>query len=158
MLHRQFPASVTQATICAYFRAGIEVGVLPFDSCKDWAFSVIEALDAPPIEIIDVATSNDRHSAMDALQAASYGASQQTAGRWLLENISHLLEAGDLSAMGALRTAMRVAHITDLPQKVYNDFDSLVHELEDVIKGVFGTPEGIQREILNALTLHASAT
>ena len=132
--------------------------MLPFDSCKDWAFSVIEALDVPPIEIIEVATSSDRHSAMDALQAASYGASQQTAGRWLLEDISHLLEAGDLSAMGALRTAVRVAHTTDLPQEAFNDFDALIHEVEDVVKGVFGTPEGIQLVILNALRLHASAT
>ena len=158
MLHRQFPASVTPETICAYFRAGIEVGVLPFDGCKDWAFSVIEALEKPPIEIIEVATSNDRHSAMDALQAASYGATKQTAGRWLLEDVSLLLKSGDLSARGALRTAMWVVQTTDLPQEAYNDFDALVHLFEDVAQGVFGTPEGIQLDILNALTLHASAT
>ena len=58
MLHRDFPPGVTTATICAYFQVGIEAGLVPYENSKDWAFSVIEQLDAPPIEIIEIATAN----------------------------------------------------------------------------------------------------
>lgn len=158
MSHREFPADVTQATIYAYFWAGIAVGVLPFQCSKDWAFSVIEALDTPPIEIIEIATANDRNSAMDALQAAACNADQKTSGRWLLADILSQFKAGDISAMEATGSAMRVAQTTNLPDKVYYDFDGLEDELQLAINGAYGAPAKIAVDVLKALEEHASAT
>ena len=158
MSHRDFPANVTQATICAYFWAGTAVGVLQFQNGKDWAYSVIEALDAPPIEIIEIAIANDRNSAMDALQAAARDADPQTAGRWLLADIFNQLKAGGMSAMEAARSAMRVAQTTNLPNQVYYDFDGLDDELQLAANGTYGTPEEVAIEVLKALEEHAGAT
>jgi hypothetical protein len=158
MSHREFPASVTQATICAYFWAGTAVGVLPFQSAKDWAFSVIEALDAPPIEVIEIATANDRNSAMDALQATACDADQQTAGRWLLADILVQLKAGDILAMEAVRSAMRVVKTTSLPDEVYYDFDGLDDELQLAVNGTYGTLAEIAIDVGKALEKHASTT
>lgn len=162
MLHREFPASVTRETICAYFWAGVAVGVLPFQSSKDWALSVIEASDAPPIEIIKVATANNRNSALEALQASAHGADQQMAGRLLLADIHAHLKTGDISAMEATRAAMRVAQTTTLPDQVYYDFDGLDDELQLAVNGTYGTPAEIAAEIaadiLKSLAVHAGAT
>ena len=158
MLHREFPAGVTQETISAYFWAGVAVGVLPFQSSKDWAFSVIEQSDAPPIEVIEVATANDRNSALDALRASAHGADQQVAGRFLLADIHTQLKAGDISALDATRAAMRVAQTTGLPDHVYYDFDGLDDELQLAVNGTYGTPAEIAADILKALAEHADAT
>ena len=158
MLHREFPASVTQQTICAYFWAGVAIGVLPYQSSKDWAFSVIEILDIPPIEIIEVATASDRNSALDALHVSAHGADMQTAGRLLLEDVHSQLNAGKISLMEATRTAMQVAQTTGLPDQVYYDFDGLDDELQLAVNGTYGTPAEIKVDILRALADHAGAT
>lgn len=41
--------------------------MLPFQRGKNWAFSIIETLDEPPGEIIEIAMANDHNSVMDAL-------------------------------------------------------------------------------------------
>jgi hypothetical protein len=158
MLHREFPASVTQQTICAYFWAGVAVGVLPYQSSKAWAFSAIEVLESPPIEIIEVATASDRNSALDALQASAHGADQQTAGRLLLEDLHSQLKAGAISPMEATRAAMRVAQTTGLPDQVYYDFDGLDDELQLAVNGTYGPPAEIEADILKSLAEHAGAT
>jgi hypothetical protein len=158
MSHREFPASVTQATICSYFWAGVAVGVLPFQSGKDWAFSVIETLDEPPIEVIEIATANDRNSAMDALQAAAHGADQQAAGRLLLADILAQRKSGDISAADATLAAMRVAQTTSLPDEVYYHFDGLDDELQLAANGAYGNLAEITLDVLKALEEHAGAT
>ena len=158
MLHRDFPVGASHATICAYFWAGIAVGILPFQQAKEWAFAVVAALEAPPIEIIEVATSNERNGTLDALQSAAGGADQHAAGRWLLSDLSGQLAAGGISPMEAARAAMRVAQTTGLPDQVYYDFDALDDELHLAVNGDYGTPEEIGTDILKALKEHAGAT
>jgi hypothetical protein len=158
MSHREFPASVEQATICAYFWAGIAVGVISFQESKEWAFSVVEALDAPPIEIIEIATANDRNGAMDALQSAAHGADQQAGGYWLLADLHGQLSAGNISAPKAVRSAMRVAQTTKLSESIYYDFDGLDDELQLAANGTYSTPEAIEADVLKALKEHSGAT
>lgn len=52
--------------------------MLPYQNIKDWAFSVIEQLGAPPLEVIEVATANGRDSGLNALQASAHGAVDST--------------------------------------------------------------------------------
>lgn len=158
MSRREFPAGFTQQTMCAYFWAGIAVGILPFQSSKEWAFSLVEALVAPPIEIIEIATASDRNSSLDALQASVHGADQQGAGRLLLSDIHRQLEAGAMSAVDATRAAMQVAEATGLPDAVYYEFDGLDDELQLSINGTYGTPAEIAADILDRLAAHAGAT
>jgi len=131
---------------------------LHFQGSKDWAFSVIEALSTPPIEVVEIATANDRNSAMDALEAAVHGADQQAAGRWLLADILDQLNAGHISAVEATRLAMRVAQTTSLPDEVYYDFDALDDELHLAANGVYSTPAGVTLDVVRALEAYAGAT
>jgi hypothetical protein len=65
-------------------------------------------LDAPPVEIIEIAAAKDRNSALDALQSAADGADQQAAGRWLLAELLSQLTAGDISPVDAVRVRVFV--------------------------------------------------
>lgn len=47
--------------------------MLPLQRGKSWAFPIIDTLDEPPGEIVEIAMANDHNSVMDALQAAAYG-------------------------------------------------------------------------------------
>jgi hypothetical protein len=158
MLHRQFPVDVPQATICAYFWAGIAAGVLPFQSSKDWAYTVVEALDSPPIEIIEIASANDRNSSMDALGLASDGADHVVVGRWLLADLLSQLSDGEISAAEAVRLAMRVVHTTGLPNNIYYDLDALEDELQLAANGVYSSPDRVAADVLAALAEHSAAT
>jgi hypothetical protein len=158
MLHRQFPSDATQATICAYFWAGIVVGVFPFQRSKDWAYTVVEVLDVPPIEIIEIASANDRNDAMDALQSAAHGADQTTTGYWLLADIFYQIKSGDIAAGEAVRLALRVAQTTGLPNDIYYDIDAFDDELQLAVNGAYSSPDQVAADILNALAEYSGAT
>lgn len=158
MSHRPFPVNVTQATICAYFWVGIAAGVISFECSKEWAFSVVEALDDPPIQVIEIATANDRMAAMDALRAAAGGADQQAGGYWLLADLHDQLGTGRISAAKAVRSALHVARATDLPESIYYDFDGLDDELQLVVNGAHGALEVVESHVLNALKEHSATT
>ena len=129
--------------------------MLPLQRGKDWAFSIIEALDEPPFEVIEIAIANDHNSAMDALQAAAHGGDQQAAGRLLLADILVQLKAGDVTVEEATLAAMRVAQTTSLPDYQFNVLDD---ELQLAFNGTYGNPAEITLEVLKALEEHADAT
>ena len=158
MLHTEFPPSATTATIATYYRVGIEAGILPYEQSKEWAFSVVERLDAPPIEIIEIATANQRNAAIEALHVVTVGADGPMAGRFLLQEVLSQFKAGTIPAIQAVRTAMRVVRSTDMPDSIYYDFDILEDELILVANGVFGTPEALAADLAKALEQHAGAT
>lgn len=151
-MNRQLPGDASHATVCAYFWIGIAVGSAHYQSAKEWAFSVIEALDAPPIE---VATASDRNSAMEALSAVKGGADMPLAGRWVLADLHRQLSAGEISAAAAIDLAMRVVRVAGLPREVYWDIDGLddQHQLSD--RGVFGNPEAVKLCVLSTLAEHS---
>jgi len=78
------PANVGDATIAYYFLCGIKHGLFQTDCAKEWAFDVIAARDAPPIEIIEVAIAKTRYTVFCNLGLVCCGADNQLAGRWLL--------------------------------------------------------------------------
>lgn len=158
MLHREFPPGVTTATICTYFQVGIEAGLVPYENSKDWAFSVIEQLDAPPIEIIEIATATQRNASLEALNVVADGADGPVAGRLLLQELLCQFYAGSIPAIHAVRTAMRVVRATGMPDSIYYDFDTLEDELILNANGVFGTPEALATDLTKTLEKHASST
>ena len=158
MLHRNFPDGVTTATICTYFQVGIEAGLVPYENSKDWAFSVIEQLDAPPIEIIEIATANQRNASLEALHVVAGGADGPMAGRLLLQELLFQFKAGSIPAIHAVRMAMRVVRATGMQDSIYYDFDILEDELVLVANDVYGTPEALSTALARALEQHAGAT
>lgn len=150
-MQKKLQEDVRQETACAYFWAGIVTGVLHFESAKAWAFSVIEALDAPSIEIIEVATAGNRVACIDALQAAAHGGDLERAGRWLLADVSSQLTGGTLSVPEAIHAAMRVARTTDLPEDCYYQFDVLDDELQLAINNVVGTLDQVRLGLIEML-------
>ena len=158
MSHIEFLQGVTTATICTYFWVGVEAGILPYEHSKDWAFSEIERLDTPSIEIIEVATANQRNAAVDALRAAAIGADGPVAGRLLLDEILSQFKTGRISAILAVGAAMRVVRSTGMPDSAYYDFDILDDELILCANGEFGTPEALAADLAKTLEQHAGAT
>jgi len=144
------------ATACAFFRIGLVLGVLDEEASREWAYARIEARDTPAIEIIEIATAYDRNAALDALQAVTAHADWPAAGRWLLEDLLVQFQSGQRSALDTCRTAMRVAHATQLPEDVYYAFDGLEDELVLLANGIYGTVAGLEADLVDALKQHSA--
>ena len=151
MMRKDFPANADQATIAAYYLTGIVTGLFAFDCAKDWAFRVIETLDVPPVEIIEVATANDRDAAMEALCAVPGDANEQDAGRWLLAHIHDLLASARLTPIEAVVVALHVVRSTGLPGDIGVQLMLLDDELQLAVHGTFGSVQEISRDVLAAL-------
>jgi hypothetical protein len=155
MSDNRFPADAETATICTYFWMGIALGVLPFQRSKDWAFSMVEAVDAPPLGIIDIATANERNSALDVLGEESEGGDQQVAGCWLLADVLEQLCSKQISGLEAARLGRLIAQSACLSDTVYYDFDAFEDELQLALDGVFSTVESLELDLAAALRKHA---
>ncbi|WP_310056681.1 hypothetical protein [Lysobacter niastensis] len=157
-MHGQFSPTSDRATVAAYFLYGLEAGLFPEDCAKDWAFSVIAALDDPPIEIIDVATAAHRQDVFGALANASLGADSALAGRWLLTRVHNELLSNRISVRDAIRKSMQVAFSTQLPEDVYYAFDALDDELQLAENGVYSTVADVTRDTLAELSVHGQGS
>ncbi|SEL51492.1 hypothetical protein SAMN05428989_1821 [Pseudoxanthomonas sp. GM95] len=151
-----FPEDVQHETAAAYFWAGVVTGVLHFEDARAWAFSVIEALDAPPIEVIEVATARDRVACIDALQAAAHGGDLLCAGPWLFADLLNQLEAGARPVPETIYAAMRVASTTGLPDDCYYAFDALDDELQMAINNVCFTVDQARHDLIKTLVQYAN--
>ena len=147
---------VTHATVAAYFHVGVATGLLDFERAKVWAFGVIEALDDPPIEIIEVAMSGDHASALQNLGLVPGNADRALAGRWLLGVVLERLKASSFSAMEAARAAMRVVDVSGLPREIWYDFDCLDDELQLAMNGQYSNCEAVSRDVQEALSRYSS--
>lgn len=145
------------ATACAFFWTGLALGILHVDAGREWAFARIDARDTPAIEIIEIATARDRDAAMEALQAATYDAEWQTAGRWLLRELLVQFRSGRRSALETSRDAKQVASTARLPEEVYYAFDDLDDELVQLANGIIGTAAEIEVELVDALEKYSGA-
>jgi|GEM_PF-6045988 len=56
-----------------YFRIGLELDLLAQKDAQDWATSMIEKLDVPPIEIIEVAWGHGLAKTVSNLKEISGG-------------------------------------------------------------------------------------
>lgn len=152
------PTDVTHATLAAYFHMSIAAGLLDFERAKDWAYDVIEALDEPPIEIIEVATAGDRASSLQNPGLVPGNADRALAGRWLLGIVLGRLEASQFSAMEAARAAMRVVDLSGLSREIRYDFDCLDDELQLAVNGHYGNLEEVGRDVHEALSRYSSSS
>jgi hypothetical protein len=151
------PPSWSNSTIAAYYLHGIEAGLFEADCAKQWAFGIVEALDEPPIEIIDVAVANRRAEAIASLAIASELGDLPRAGAKLLSVVGRQLQSGALPVRAAIRVAAQVANSTSMAKDVRDAIDSLEHEVGDVERGVFGSVAEISESVVEELLRFDSA-
>jgi len=140
MSHKNiFPINSSDGTIAAYYLYGMESGLFALDSAKEWAYQVIALRINPPIEIIEVATASRRQDVFSCLAAVGGPTDHILAGYWLLHQLHEELQAGDITVRFAVQAALQIARTTELPERVYYDFDGLEDELSLAEQGAFGT-------------------
>ena len=144
-------ASVNDATNAAYFLYGLEVGIVAEADVKQWAFSVIEARDTPPAEIIEVAMSRSREQLFESLKVVRGERDIQLAGRWLLGLLKHKLTNDPSSMKTIVRKAMQVAASTNQPEDIYHRFDVIDDQISLAENNTYGTLEMCRADLEGVL-------
>jgi len=116
---------------------------------------IVEALDEPPLGIIDIVVANDRSLALNALAAESRRGGQEVAGRWLLADVLEQLNSKQVSAPKAARLGKRVVQSASLPDKVYLGFVGLEEYLQLAEDGIFGAVDALELDLAAAPRKHA---
>ena len=142
---------VSNATIAAYHLYGIEAGIVLPQKAKDWAFSIIESLDNPPADIIDVAMSGGLPELNESLQAVIGERDRQLAGRWLLCKLNRNLQSGLSDFRSILLQAKQVAQSTDLGDDENGLYDEIEYSICLVEDGICGSMESCRADLVNAL-------
>lgn len=144
-------SSVNDATKAAYFLYGLEAGMLSEADVKKWAFSVIEARDMPPSEIIEVAMSRSREQLFESLKVVRGDRDIQLAGRWLLGLLKTMLKNDPSNMKAIVRKAMQVAVSTSQPEDVYHRLDGIDDQISLAESNTYGTLEMCRADLEAAL-------
>lgn len=147
------------ATCAQFFRIGLEAGVCKPDVVRTWALSVIEKMDEPPSEIIEVSWNKPVPQLISDLHSVQGDANIEIAGRWLLYILLHEMPDEELlwrtitAAKQVAMSAGRSAENTEL----YCLFDSIEDELNLAEQGIYGTVAECRMELRAILSLHSSS-
>jgi hypothetical protein len=126
------------ATVAQYYITGIETGLASAAQAREWALSLVEALDVPPVEILEVAVSRSTNQLLESLNAIDGERDTPRVGRWLLAELRQLLQAGSMGMKLVVQRAMLVARSTNLGDEVYYSFDNIDDELALAEGGFYG--------------------
>ena len=137
----RIPRGFTTATAAAYLRYGIEVGLIDIDEAQDWAYGIVADLDVPPIEIIEVASSNRRDDAISRLSSVAKQGDIAAAAAALIFRVGEDLRAQRFGLRYALNLAMKVATVAEMPDTIYYAFDGVDDALGLAESGTYGTIE-----------------
>lgn len=139
------------ATVAAYFQYGLEAGILDEQQARDWALKIVDKLDHPPLEIIEVLSSRNLVGLFDALKEVSGKRDIKLAGRWLLHTLFQRA-AGDNSADKVItRQALQVARSTEQDEDIQFAFDGLDDRFNLAESGTYGALEDCRSELLALL-------
>jgi hypothetical protein len=139
------------ATIARYFRVGIEVGIIEVEDVRAWAFSVIEAEEAPPCEVIDVSWNIPRAQLIEALNLFPGEVDIKLAGNWLLAVLRELLPGSNDNLKAHVQCAMQIAYLTELGDSVYFEMDAIDDGIFLALSEAFGTIVECRNDFENAL-------
>jgi hypothetical protein len=153
MILRTMP-NPTNATIAAYYLYGLEAGIVTLQQAKDWAFSVVESMDSPPADIIDVALSSGLPEINEKLNAVTGERDVQLAGKWLLNALNRKFSSNELNLERITKQAMQVTRSTALGDDEYYVFDSIDDSLSLAQSGTYGSVERCRSELENALSAY----
>lgn len=143
----------TNATIAAYYLYGLEAGIVTLQQAKGWAFSVVESMDNPPADVIDVALSNGLPEISEKLNNVTGERNVQLAGKWLLSALNKNFHSNSSSIERITKQAMQVILSTALGDEYYV-FDSIDDSLSLAQSGTYGSLEMCRSELENALSAY----
>ncbi len=144
----------TNSTIAAYYLYGLEAGIVTLQQAKDWAFSVVESMDSPPADVIDVALSSGLPEMNEKLNAIAGERDVQLAGKWLLNALNRELSSNPLNVERIAKQAMQVTRSTALGDDEYYVFDYIDDALSLAQNGTYGSVEACRSELENALSAY----
>ena len=120
------------ANFAQYFRIGLEIGLCKQEEARDWAISVIDRMDEPPVEIIEVSWRKPLAQLISDLNDVKGELQMDLVCRWLLGRLALTLEFTKNSLDVAIRQAKRIAHAAE---------DSDLYDIFDVIEDKLGLAE-----------------
>ena len=144
------------ASCAQYFRIGLEVGLCEPDEARDWAISVIDCMDEPPGEIIEVSWRKSLPELISDLNEVKGEPELNLVCRWLLGRLSHTLEPTHDSFDLAVRQARGIA-LAAKDSDLYYVFDALEDELRLAETQTYGTVAACREEFDMALKKHGVA-
>ena len=126
------------ATQAQFFRIGLMTGVCSPDEVREWALSVIDKMDAPPGEIIEVSWRKPTERLLEDLDSIEGEANLALAVKCLLQRLLQSLPAANDTLDCAVRQALQVARSLD-DMGLYDEFDRIDDGLQLAATGVYGT-------------------
>lgn len=131
---------VKLACIARYFLVGIDAGICTDDEARAWAFAVIDALDAPPGEIVEISWNKPRANLREDLLAVTGVAELETVGHWLLGLLRlRVSNAPDASLRPLLTSARHIVNATGLGEPLLYNFEQVEDELSLAEQRIYGT-------------------
>ena len=146
------------ATCAQFFRIGLEAGVCKPDVVRAWALSVIEKMDEPPGEIIEVSWNKPIPQLISDLNSVQGDANFEVAGRWLLYILLHKM-SGEALLWQTITAAKQVATSAGRSaesSELYYLFDAVEDELNLAEQGIYGTVTQCHMELKAILGSHSS--
>jgi hypothetical protein len=141
------------ASFAQYFRIGLEVGICAPEEAREWAISVIDQMDEPPGDVIEVSWRKPLAHAISDLNEVEGEPEMVLVCRWLLGRISLTLDSMNDSLGGALRQAMGIACATG-DSELYYIFDAIEDQLYLAKNGTYGTVAECRKDFDKALKEH----
>ena len=143
------------ASVAQYFRIGLEVGLCEPEEAREWAISVIDLMDEPPGEIIEVSWRKPLAQVISDLNEVLGEPDMALVCRWLLGRISLTLESTNNSLGIFVRQARGIARAVG-DSDLYYVFDAIEDELHLAENQTFGTVPACREEFDQALNEHGT--
>lgn len=143
------------ASFAQYFRIGLEVGISKPEQVREWAISVIDQMEQPPGEIIEVSWRKPLAQLISDLNEVKGEPQIDLVSSWLLGKLSQTMESGNDSLDGAVRRAMGIARAAG-DNDLYDVFDAIDDELQLAVSQTYGTVAACRKFFDKALEAHGS--
>lgn len=146
------------ATCAQFFRIGVEIGICKPEAVRAWALSVIEKMDEPPVEIIEVSWNKPIPQLINDLNSVHGDANFEIACRWLLYILLHEM-SGEVPLWQTITAAKQVASSVSRPAEsgeLYYLFDTIEDGLNLAEQGIYGTVAQCYMDLELILSSHSS--
>jgi hypothetical protein len=143
------------ASFAQYFRIGLEVGICDPDQARDWAFSIIDQMEEPPGEIIEVSWQKPLAQLISDLNDVGGELDLDLVCRWLLGTLSAGMLSGNEGLGGAIRQAMQIASSVEFIE-LYDVFDRIDDGIHLAESQIYGTVEECRKDFDDAMKEYAA--
>jgi hypothetical protein len=111
------------ATESEYYRCGVLLNILTEQQVKNWAFNLIDLLDEPMYELIEIAGMQGINPILSELASIKGERQTQKVGLWLLAKLGELFTSGVLSPKETIKKGMDLVTMTNMDKELYYFFD-----------------------------------